>query len=126
MLPRLGPTLAVAAALIAALIFAKTANGYYVFILATMALYAMVGIGLNILIGLTGQVSFGHVGFYAIGAYTVAVMTTTLHVPFVVALAAGALISGVAGALLALPAPIAADVAAKFQEFVESLLKEDG
>ncbi len=44
--------------------------------MATMALTAIVGIGLNVLIGLAGQVSFGHVGFYAIGAYTVAILTT--------------------------------------------------
>ena len=45
--------------------------------MATIALTAIVGIGLNVLIGLTGQVSFGHVGFYAIGAYAVAILTTT-------------------------------------------------
>ena len=36
-----------------------------------IALTLLVGVGLNVLIGLTGQVSFGHVGFYAIGAYVV-------------------------------------------------------
>ena len=46
-------------------------DGYYVFVLALVALTAIVGVGLNMLLGLTGQVSFGHVGFYAIGAYTV-------------------------------------------------------
>ena len=51
-------------------------NSYYVFVLANVALTAIVGIGLNVLLGLTGQVSFGHVGFYAIGAYTVAILTT--------------------------------------------------
>ena len=45
--------------------------------MATLALTAIVGIGLNVLLGLTGQVSFGHVGFYAIGAYAVAVLTTS-------------------------------------------------
>ena len=39
-------------------------------------LLAMIGIGLNVLMGLSGQVSFGHVGFYAIGAYVVAILTT--------------------------------------------------
>ena len=47
-------------------------NSYYVFVLANVALLAIAGIGLNVLLGLTGQVSLGHVGFYAIGAYTVA------------------------------------------------------
>ena len=45
------------------------------FVLALVALTAIVGVGLNILLGLTGQVSLGHVGFYAIGAYTVAILT---------------------------------------------------
>ena len=60
----------------AALAFTAYANSYYVFIMATLALTAIVGIGLNILLGLAGQVSFGHVGFYAIGAYAVAILTT--------------------------------------------------
>ena len=36
---------------------------------------AVVGVGLNVLLGLSGQVSLGHVGFYAIGAYTAAILT---------------------------------------------------
>ncbi|MEQ1660612.1 MAG: hypothetical protein ABL896_17745, partial [Hylemonella sp.] len=55
---------------------ALSLNGYWVFVLAQVALLALVGVGLNVLLGLTGQVSFGHVGFYAIGAYTVAILTT--------------------------------------------------
>ena len=45
------------------------------FVLALVALTAIVGVGLNVLLGLTGQVSLGHVGFYAIGAYAVAILT---------------------------------------------------
>ena len=45
------------------------------FVLALVALTVIVGVGLNILLGLAGQVSLGHVGFYAIGAYTVAILT---------------------------------------------------
>ena len=62
---------AVLALMLAGVLAAATVNGYYVFVLANVALLAIVGIGLNVLQGLTGQVSFGHVGFYAIGAYTV-------------------------------------------------------
>ena len=39
--------------------------------LALVALTTIVGVGLNILLGLAGQISLGHVGFYAIGAYAV-------------------------------------------------------
>ena len=56
--------------------------------MATLALTAIVGIGLNVLLGLTGQVSFGHVGFYAIGAYAVAILTTAAKLSFWLALPA--------------------------------------
>ncbi|CZZ87767.1 branched chain amino acid ABC transporter ATPase [Bordetella ansorpii] len=83
---------------------ALTLNSYYVFVLASIALLAVVGIGLNVLLGLTGQVSFGHAGFYAIGAYTVAILTTKAGWSFWPAWVAGALLAAALGALLALPA----------------------
>ena len=88
----------------AAFAFTATANSYYVFVMATLALTAIAGIGLNILLGLAGQVSFGHVGFYAIGAYTVAILTTTAKISFWLALPAAIALSALVGALLALPA----------------------
>ena len=99
----LGPA-ALAIAFIATAVFTSVANSYYVFVMATLALTAIVGIGLNVLVGLTGQVSFGHVGFYAIGAYTVAILTTAAKIDFWFALPAAALLSAVVGALLAAPA----------------------
>ena len=56
---------AVTAAGVAVGIFAE---GYWHFILALVALTTITGVGLNILLGLSGQVSLGHVGFYSIGA----------------------------------------------------------
>src|SRR3954466_858180 len=114
---------------VGAFLFTATANSYYVFIMATLALTAIVGIGLNVLLGLTGQVSFGHVGFYAIGAYTVAVLTVAAKWSFWLALPAAALLSGVVGALLALPAmrvkgPYLAMVTIAFGFIVEHLAVE--
>jgi len=83
---------------------AAFANGYYVFVIAMVALTAITGIGLNVLLGLTGQVSFGHVGFYAIGAYAVAILTTAVKIDFWLALPIAALLAAATGALLALPA----------------------
>jgi len=88
----------------AVLALAFTLNSYYVFVLASVTLIAMVGIGLNVLLGLTGQVSFGHVGFYAVGAYAVAVLTTKAGWGFWPAWAAGAGLAAALGTLLALPA----------------------
>ena len=88
----------------AAAVLPFTLNTYDVFILANIALLATVGIGLNLLIGLIGQISFGHVGFYAIGAYTVAILTTKAGWSFWAAWPVAAVLAGACGALLALPA----------------------
>jgi len=88
----------------AALAFTWGANQYYVFIMAMLGITAIVGIGLNVLLGLTGQVSFGHVGFYALGAYTVAILTVSAKWSFWAALPVAAVIATLTGALLALPA----------------------
>jgi len=105
-MPRLRPlpTALVAACFLGIAGFAAVANPYYVFVIGTLALTVIVGIGLNVLVGLAGQVSFGHVGFYAIGAYAVAILTTKAGVGFWLALPLAALLAGVTGALLALPA----------------------
>ncbi|WP_404976896.1 MULTISPECIES: ATP-binding cassette domain-containing protein [unclassified Acidovorax] len=92
------------AAVLGGIGLAATVNGYYVFVLANVALLAIVGIGLNVLLGLSGQVSFGHVGFYAIGAYAVAILTTKAGWSFWAAWPVAALAAGAMGALLALPA----------------------
>ncbi|WP_343725772.1 branched-chain amino acid ABC transporter ATP-binding protein/permease [Herbaspirillum huttiense] len=93
-----------AVGVIAAITLALSINSYYVFVLAGIALVAIVGIGLNVLIGLTGQVSFGHVGFYAVGAYTVAILTTKAGLSFWLAWPLAAVVAGALGVLLALPA----------------------
>ncbi|MCC4307467.1 branched-chain amino acid ABC transporter ATP-binding protein/permease [Alcanivorax marinus] len=92
------------AVLVAALVMVFFLNSYYVYVLANVALIAIVGVGLNVLLGLTGQISFGHVGFYAIGAYTVAILTSQAGWSFWPAWLAGALVATVAGLILALPA----------------------
>lgn len=81
-----------------------TVNGYYVYVLANVALMTIVGVGLNVLLGLSGQVSFGHVGFYALGAYAVAILTGRFGFDFWAAWPLAAVIAGLVGALLALPA----------------------
>ncbi|MCC7039961.1 MAG: ATP-binding cassette domain-containing protein [Burkholderiales bacterium] len=87
-----------------ALIYAAIANPYYLFLLTLGALTVIVGIGLNVLIGLTGQISFGHVGFYALGAYVTAAMTTKLGIDFWWTLPVAAVVTAVVGGLLGLVA----------------------
>ena len=69
---------AAAAIIIAAVCFLiARGNSYQTFIIVMVGLTAIVGIGLNVLLGLNGQISLGHVAFYAIGAYAVGILTTT-------------------------------------------------
>jgi branched-chain amino acid transport system ATP-binding protein len=95
--------MALAALTAAAALFAAKVEGYAPFVLAMVALTTIVGVGLNILVGLTGQISLGHVGFYAIGAYTVAILTLK-GVSFWIALPLAGMIAGAIGLLLSLPA----------------------
>ena len=95
--------IAIVALTAAALLAAAKSDGYTPFVLALVALTAVVGVGLNILLGLTGQVSLGHVGFYAIGAYTVAILTLK-GVDFWFALPLAGAVAGIVGFALALPA----------------------
>ena len=80
------------------------ADGYELFVIALVGLTTIVGVGLNVLLGLSGQISLGHVAFYAIGAYVVAILTTKTALGFWLALPAATLIAGIAGGLLAIPA----------------------
>ena len=88
--------------LIAALAFAAGANQYQLYLITLAALTVVVGVGLNVLIGMSGQVSLGHVGFYAIGAYVSAILTVTYGWSFWLALVVAALVNAAIGAVLGL------------------------
>jgi branched-chain amino acid transport system permease protein len=75
--------------------------GYY--ILAIMILYAIVSLSLNILIGMGGQISIGHAGFWALGAYASALAVIS-GAPFLLGVLAAGIVAGLFGALVALPA----------------------
>lgn len=80
------------------------APGYILYLVSLALIYAIVAIGLGILVGHTGQISLGHAGFFAIGAYASALLTLRLGLPFVVALLVAGSISAAIGFLLGLPA----------------------
>ena len=80
------------------------APGYILYLISLGLIYAIVAIGLDLLIGRTGQFSLGHAGFFAIGAYASALLTLRLGVPFLVALLVAGSVSSAVGFLLGLPA----------------------
>ena len=94
--------LAALAALVAA--WPWLASRYLVFLASLILVNAVVAIGLNLLSGYTNQLSFGHAGFLAIGAYTAALLT--IHapaLPVVVALAAAGLLTAAVGLAFGVP-----------------------
>lgn len=80
------------------------AGSYATFLISLLAVYALVSIGLNLLMGYTGQISAGHAGFLAIGAYFTTIVTIRAEwMPcFLVILLAG-LFTGIIGFLLGIP-----------------------
>ena len=58
------------------------ASPYMLYIINTVGIAAIAAIGLNILIGFTGQISLGHGAFFGVGAYTAAILATRFHLPF--------------------------------------------
>ncbi|BAS26180.1 branched-chain amino acid ABC transporter permease [Limnochorda pilosa] len=79
-------------------------SGYSLYIVTHLMIQALAAVGLNLLIGYTGQISLGHAGFYAIGAYAAAHGLTTFGHPLPVALALAGLAAAAAGYLVGLPA----------------------
>jgi branched-chain amino acid transport system permease protein len=90
-------------ALLAALVgFPWMAPEYAIFIATLIALYAIGVMGQNLLIGYTGQISFGQAGFLAIGAFTFGHLRIW-GVPFLIALAGAGLVAALAGVLVGFP-----------------------
>lgn len=77
---------------------------YYALIISLFGVYAIVSTGLDILFGYTGQISLGHAGLFAIGAYVSALLTTRLGVPTLLSLLLGTVAATITGTLIAIPA----------------------
>lgn len=76
---------------------------YWFYILTLASVFSILALGLNIVMGLCGQISLGHAAFWGIGAYTSGILLVKLQVPFIVALVAGGIMSAIFGVLLGIP-----------------------
>lgn len=98
------PPLLLLVPLLVAMAFPFLAKGYVIF-QATMVLsYAVALLGLNILTGYNGQISLGHGAFYAIGAYTAAILMEQASMPYWATIPAAGVACLVVGYLFGLPA----------------------
>src|SRR6267378_3660027 len=85
------------------LLIPLTLHEYYLSV-ANLVWIAVIGaIGLNILVGYTGQVSIGHGAFMSVGAYTAANLAIRLGAPWPVTLLAGGLMAALVGAVVGIP-----------------------
>lgn len=104
-------------------------NPYYLHLVETILIYAILLFGLDIVVGYTGQVSLGHAGLFGIGSYTAGVLYFKLGLPFLVTLPASIAVTAVFGAILALPAlrvtgPYLAMVTLAFGTIIQILINE--
>ena len=72
-------------------------------ILNIIGIYAIAAIGLNLLIGYTGQISLGHGAFFGVGAYTAAILATKVGIPFVFSVPAAGIVTAAVGIIFGLP-----------------------
>ncbi len=78
-------------------------SAYTTSIFTTALIYIMLGLGLNIVVGLGGLLNLGYAAFFGVGAYTFAILNMNFGVSFWVALPLGGIASGIFGALIGLP-----------------------
>lgn len=96
---------ALAYAIVLALLNLGIINDYLFATLVTICINIILASSLNLVVGFTGQLSLGHAGFMAIGAYTCAIITMRMPtlLGFVLGIFAGAALAAIAGVLVGLP-----------------------
>ena len=119
------------ALIVTALVIAPFAitSPYYLHLLVTIAIFAVVALGLDIVFGYTGEVSIGHAALFGIGAYTAGCLVMHFGLGFWPSLVLGPAIAAAFGGLLALPAlrvtgPYLAMVTLAFGTIVQILINE--
>lgn len=81
-----------------------TPNMYIMQIINMIGIYIILGIGINVLTGFTGQLSLGQAAFFGIGAYTTAIMNTRAGMQFFACLIGSMVVTGIVGFVLSVPA----------------------
>jgi branched-chain amino acid transport system permease protein len=78
-------------------------GNYWLGVCNLIGITLIAAIGLNIMVGYCGQLSIGHAGFIAVGAYTAAILTNRLELPFLVGLICAGLMAGIIGLIFGIP-----------------------
>src|SRR5437763_1754137 len=78
--------------------------GYFLYTGNMLMTYAILAIGLDLLLGWTGQFAFAHIAFFGIGIYGTALLESRANIPFVFSMLIAAAVAGGVGVLIGLPA----------------------
>ncbi len=87
----------------ALLIQFEVINAYTAQIITLSGINAIMALSVNIICGITGQLSLGQAGFMAIGAYSTILLTQNLHIPLVVSILLAGIITAIFGFLIGFP-----------------------
>ena len=77
---------------------------YFLYLGNTLMMYAILALGLDLLLGWSGQFAFAHIAFFGIGIYTSALLQMRLGMPFILGVPIAAALAGIVGLLIAIPA----------------------
>jgi len=102
--PGIGQAMLPAVGLAAAAALAFALSNYHLFQLTLVVVYAIAVLGLNLVTGYNGQISLGHGAFYAVGAYVSAILMSNYDVPYWATLPVAAVVCGIIGFAVGLPA----------------------
>ena len=97
------------AAVAVAFPFTQQGNAYWIRVFASIGVFAVAAIGLNVVVGLAGLLDLGYVAFFGVGAYVGALLsnaaltTVHVHIPFIVVVLLGGLIAAVFGLVIGTP-----------------------
>ncbi|HVL04612.1 MAG TPA: hypothetical protein VM388_01400 [Acidimicrobiales bacterium] len=89
--------------------FTQQGNAYWIRVFASIGVFAVAAIGLNVVVGLAGLLDLGYVAFFGVGAYVgalfsnAALTTTNIHLPFMVVVILGGCIAAVFGLVIGTP-----------------------
>ncbi|MHC1727134.1 MAG: branched-chain amino acid ABC transporter permease [Syntrophobacteraceae bacterium] len=78
-------------------------NAYWIDVLNSIGIYALLALSLNIIVGDAGLFNLGHAAFYAVGAYTAAILNTQFHIPIFWLIPVSAISAGIFALIIARP-----------------------
>lgn len=100
-LKRLAPLLAL---VLVGLVLPHLVPQYFLYIGNVLMMYAVLAIGLDLLLGWAGQFAFAHIAFFGVGAYATVLLQTKLGLPYVAALPLAVVLAAALGVLIGIPA----------------------